>query len=262
MHHLAHREDSQGQAQKQPAPAENKEAMSSPLATANKLRLDQMLLDLDHTPSYSQADWLTTPCNRQALEALQLWRDWPSHHALLIGDQASGKTHLAHIWAEQSQAIFLYPDDGQDQVASLYEKMPAVVLDDIHHWAHQSDRLFHILNTLRLHHTPLLITSRLEPDQCGFTRQDVVSRLRDGLRLTLDPPDEILLLGLFSKLFADRQMAFKEDIISYLVKRMERSHACAQRLVTLLDMMAVGKKRSLTRVMAQEALAQLGLDQT
>ena len=41
--------------------------------------------------------------------------------------------------------------------------------------------------------------------------------------MTLAPPDDALLRAVIVKLFADRQLAVDESLVSYLVTRIERS---------------------------------------
>ena len=56
------------------------------------------------------------------------------------------------------------------------------------------------------------------------------------------------------KLFADRQLAVDETLVSYLVTRIERTFQAARAVVAKLDLEAMQRKRPLTRALAAEVL--------
>ena len=53
--------------------------------------------------------------------------------------------------------------------------------------------------------------------------------------MEIGEPDDAMLAQVMVKLFADRQIAVDERIVSYLVTRMERSLDAARRVVGRLD---------------------------
>ena len=53
----------------------------------------------------TRADFIVAPGNARALAFLDAWPDWPAPAAALFGPSASGKTHLARIWAERAGAV-------------------------------------------------------------------------------------------------------------------------------------------------------------
>jgi chromosomal replication initiation ATPase DnaA len=61
------------------------------------------------------------------------------------------------------------------------------------------------------------------------------------------PPDDNLFLALIAKLFADRQIFPKPEVLQYITRHSERSFSTASHLVDFLDKVALseGKKISL-----------------
>ena len=57
-----------------------------------------------------------------------------------------------------------------------------------------------------------------------------------------------------AKLFADRQLTPKADVIPYVLRHMERSFAAASSIVARLDQAALDGKRDVTRKLAAELL--------
>ena len=70
--------------------------------------------------------------------------------------------------------------------------------------------------------------------------------------MALDTPDDALLRAVIVKLFADRQLAVDENLVGFLVNRIERSFAGAREAVHALDREALRLKRPVTRALAGE----------
>ena len=66
--------------------------------------------------------------------------------------------------------------------------------------------------------------------------------------------DDALLRAIIVKLFADRQLAVDDSLVTYLVTRIERSFAAARAAVDALDREALRLKRPVTRALAAELL--------
>jgi chromosomal replication initiation ATPase DnaA len=71
--------------------------------------------------------------------------------------------------------------------------------------------------------------------------------------------DDIQLSQMFAKLFDDRQVMVKPDVIAYLVARMERSPEEAVALAELADRIALSRGSAITRRIAAAALAERGV---
>jgi len=84
--------------------------------------------------------------------------------------------------------------------------------------------------------------------------RDLASRLRALPVVTLMPPDDALLRAVLVKLFADRQLRVDEELIAYLLARIERSFAGARAIVAELDREALRQRREVGRKLAAELL--------
>jgi len=72
------------------------------------------------------------------------------------------------------------------------------------------------------------------------------------------PPDDSLLAALLVKQFQDRQLRIGEEVIAYLVPRMERSFEAVSRIVAAIDAMALERLRPVTVPLARDVLDQMG----
>ncbi len=213
----------------------------------------QLPLDLGHTPGYSRDDLVVSQANAQAVSLVDRWPDWPSPVVVLAGPAGSGKSHLAAIWRDTSHALLLKAADIETHVADIDGSQP-VVIDDADDRLLDQNGLFHLINQVRATGTHLLLTSRRFPAAWGVTLPDLASRLKAAATIEIDEPDDLLLAGVITKLFADRQIEVDQNVVQFLVRRIERSLSTAIRVVDRLDRAALEQKTRITRALAAEAV--------
>ena len=121
------------------------------------------------------------------------------------------------------------------------------MVEDLADGAFDERALFHLLNLARQDEAFVLLTARGASLRTSI--RDLGSRLKALPVVTLAPPDDTLLRAVLVKLFADRQIAVDESLISYVAMRIERSFAAARNVVARLDAEAMRQKRPLTRAL-------------
>lgn len=215
----------------------------------------QLPLDLGHGTGYSRDDLVVSSANRQAVALVDSWPDWPSPVVVLAGPTGSGKTHLASIWQERTGAQRL---DARSlgEAASGFGLRP-VLIDDIDGDRVDEPALFHLINAVRGAGSHLLLTARRFPTAWDVTLPDLSSRLKAAATVEIHEPDDLLLAGVITKLFADRQIEVEPHVVHYLARRIERSLATAMRVVERLDHMALEQKARITRALAAEAVSSM-----
>jgi len=211
----------------------------------------QLAFDLPHAESFRRDDFLASPANAAALALVERWPDWPGRLAAIVGPRGAGKSHLAAIWAERAGARIVAASALTRAEVPAALATGALAVEDVAPGIDEA-ALFHLLNLAREDGAWLLFTATQRLDGPGFALADLVSRLRAVPAATLAPPDDALLSAVLIKLFADRQLAVDEDVIAYLLPRMERSFAAARRTVAKLDAAALSRGRAVNRTLAAE----------
>lgn len=214
----------------------------------------QLVLDLHHEPSHAEADFLVWDGNRLAFQHITAFPNWPGPLTLLVGPAKAGKTHLARIWAERSEAIAAGPEDVA-RLSTQGGTRPVLVENADRAEIEEAD-LFHLLNQSMRDNRPLLLTAREGVADWRLTTDDVRSRLRLAAQFTVSAANDMQLSQMLVKLFSDRQMNVDPKIVSYLVTRMERSPQEAVALVTLIDRLTLSQRSAVTRKIAADALRQ------
>jgi chromosomal replication initiation ATPase DnaA len=214
----------------------------------------QLAFALGHHTSFAREDFLEGPSNRPALAMIERWPDWPDRLLAVVGPEGSGKSHLAAIWAEVAGARFLAARALGEANLPGALSTGALVIEDIAAEAVDERAMFHLINLAREQGAFMLLTASAAPSGWVLKIADLASRLRAVAVVELGPPDDALLRAVLVKLFADRQLAVDENLLTYLVKRIDRSFAAARGAVERLDREALRLGRPVTRALAAETL--------
>ncbi|THF58481.1 DnaA regulatory inactivator HdaA [Ollibium composti] len=213
----------------------------------------QLPLDLGHGTAYSRDDLVVSRANAEAVALVDRWPDWPAPVVVLAGPSGAGKTHLAAIWRDAADAVTI-PASAIGTAAADTGGHP-VLIDDVDSAPIDEQGLFHLINAVRGAGFHLLLTARSFPSAWRVTLPDLASRLKAAATVEIHEPDDLLLAGVLTKLFSDRQVEVEPHVVQYLVRRIERSLATAMRVVERLDRAALEQKTRITRALAAEVVS-------
>lgn len=207
----------------------------------------QLRLPLDRPAFRHRRDFIVSAANSSAVRILDAWPGWHGGVLVLVGPAGSGKSHLAQDWARQigAQILDAPPDSPPTERAVLVEDADRI-LDD--------ETLFHLINAAGADGFSVLLTSRQAPKLWSCALPDLRSRLNALPVAELSAPDDHVLAGVLRKLFRERHIVPGDDLIEYLLKRMERSVPAAQALVDRLDEAGDAERREINRTLARRIL--------
>lgn len=219
----------------------------------------QLSFDLPVKTALGRDDFFVSPANALAVAMVGMTAGWPGGKLVLSGPAGSGKTHLAHVWAAQTGARIVAAD-GLTEAAVPDLAQGPVAVEDVPQIATNpaaQAALFHLHNLVLAEGHTLLLTGRRPANLWAMSLPDLQSRIEGAQHVALEPPDDALLAAVLAKLFADRQVTPKPDVIPYLVQRMERSFAAAAAIVDRLDSAALSQRRDISRSLAAQLLERL-----
>ena len=223
------------------------------------MTVTQLTLDLPHRAALGAEDFLVSDCNLAAVRLVDAWPNWQNHVQLLLGPQASGKTHLARVWQALSGAQALAPETLVMSVLDGLDEATPLVVEDADRIAYDEKALFHLLNLAREKRLYVLITAESAPSRWGLALPDLKSRLNGVPAVEIGAPDEALIRTVLLKHFADRQLDIDPKVLTYLALHVDRSLAAAAAAVAAVDRAALASGRKISRQLVIEALAASGL---
>ncbi len=220
----------------------------------------QLSFDLPAKPALGRDDFFVSPANALAVAMIETPPPWPGGKLVLVGPAGSGKTHLTRVWAARSGATVIRAAGLTEADVPRLARGP-VAIEDVPRIA--ADRpaqnaLFHLHNLVLAEGHDLLLTGRSRPGLWGLSLADLQSRVQGANLARLPPPDDALLAAVLAKLFDDRQITPKADVIPYLVAHMHRSFEAAAAIVERLDRTALAERCKVSRPLAARLIANPG----
>ncbi|MBR7620107.1 chromosomal replication initiator DnaA [Phenylobacterium sp. 20VBR1] len=209
----------------------------------------QLRLSLRRPVSYARREFSHGPSNAQAIAALDAWPAWHGGCLVLVGDEGSGKTHLAQGWAAQARALVL--DRGANDIAAANGR--PVLVEDVDQGI-DAETLFHLINMAGHDGGSLLLTARLAPTAWPAELPDLRSRLNALPVAVIEEPDDQVLEGVLRKFFRERSIRPPKEVFPYLLRRMERSIPAAREIVRKLDEAADEEQRPISRALARQII--------
>ena len=181
-------------------------------------------------------EFLVTPSNARAAHALEHWGAWPVMTAILTGPRKSGRSLLARIFAAKSGGAIV--DDAHDRPEA---------------------ELFHAWNRAQAERRPLVLVADAAPPEWAAKLPDLRSRLAASPVAAIGAPDDALMHALIGKLFHQRGLDARPDLVAWLAARLERSHVAVMRAVDALDQEVLETRKRLAIPLARTVLADAAL---
>lgn len=224
----------------------------------------QIPMDFGARRALGRGDFHVGKSNSEAVGWIDRWPAWHAPVLILHGNAASGKTHLASVWQEKSGAALIRPEMlATHSAQDLFAMGDALILDGVDLWIGDRDAettLFHLYNMLKESGRSMMMTMRIPPARAEFVIPDLASRLRAAPAVAIHTPDDLLLGSVLIKLFSDRQLNVSNDVISYILPRMERSFSAARDIVARADQMALAEKRGISVPLLRKVMTEMQED--
>lgn len=215
----------------------------------------QLPLSLRAPPDQRLDAFLGQPVVRDAVRAAARGesRDW----LFLAGPAGSGKSHLllaacAEAASAGRRAAYLPLPAFAGRLGEALaqqEGFDLVCLDGLDAIAGNAadeEALFHFHNRARAGGGVVLYAARGNPAALGITLPDLVTRLGQCVRLTLEPLDEAGRRAVLRERAARRGLELDDAVLDYLLRRVDRDLASLTRLLDTLDRASLAAQRRIT----------------
>ncbi|MBQ4875043.1 MAG: chromosomal DNA replication initiator [Rickettsiaceae bacterium H1] len=190
--------------------------------------------------SYKTKDYILSEGNINEYQQL-LIENWQHHCKILYGKPLTGKTHLAHVWQQSNNGLFLRSLNG----LQIITKERNYIIENIEKITNERELLC-IYNVTKECNCKLLLTTNTLPKFLPYKLADLKSRILSSPLLKLPENNEHLLKVMLLKEFSLRQIKISKEVIDYIINHTERSVAKLINLIDYIDLVAIEEKRNIT----------------
>lgn len=191
---------------------------------------EQLPFDLGQRAAFARDDFWVSACNADAVAWLDKWPTWEALALVLHGPAGCGKTHLGHVIEHKAHSKITIIDDADQKCGDIKRE----------------EEMFHLFNRAKDTGSHILLTGKLPPKDWNFTLPDLKSRVLACPAVAVGLPDDQLMVVVLSKLFSDRQIFVSQDVITFILSRVERSFLALGQLASDIDRKAMSEKRAIT----------------
>ncbi len=215
--------------------------------------INQLLLNLNFKKSFNDHDYYVSDSNYFAFNIIEKWPKWEKKILNISGEKFSGKTHLANIFKLKSSALYLNEKEISNDIFKKIKLYESIIIDEFSNRIDEN-LIYSIFNLIDQDSKYLLINSEIPISEIKFKLPDLVSRSRNSLLATINPPDDELIFALILKNFSDRQIKLEKQIIEFIVNRIERSYRKISEFIYKVDELSLKKKKPINLKTIKEIL--------
>tara|TARA_B000000477_G_scaffold124459_1_gene132163 strand:- start:1076 stop:1744 length:669 start_codon:yes stop_codon:yes gene_type:complete len=218
---------------------------------------DQLIIDMPKRSALDREDFMVNECNQEAIQFIDNFYQRKMKSGVLIGPKGSGKSHLVNVFCKNfEKEKWIISEKKEKDIYKVFQENNVVIIEDIDLIASLDEEkyLFHSINLSKELNKILLLTSGLDLSKINIKTPDLRSRLDSIQSVNILEPNDDLMNILILKLFHDRQILIKPNIISYLMQRVERSYLGISEIVDLIDNVSLSKKKSISINLIKELL--------
>jgi len=218
---------------------------------------EQLYFEMPNLRLLGIQDYIITNSNNLAFDLiLKIYKD-KEVIGIISGPPYSGKSHLCKILLDlMSDKRCLLVDKIQDNLLNKINSNDLIIIENIDTVKFDSseENLFHIINIVRQNKKKLLLTSRVPIASIDIDLKDLRSRLDAIFEAKIKEPDDKLMEYIIVKIFNDRQITANPKIVSYLMKRLDRSYEGINKFLDLIDNFSLEKGKRISIKLISEYL--------
>lgn len=200
------------------------------------------------TESLDWNDFIESEENCEAIKCLTLWpSSWNSNGIILYGESGVGKTHIANLWAQTANAVYVLKPSLNNDPRILFEAECNFVIDNFDDFLSTGncDWIFHFFNIAKEKNRYFLLVSRFHPSLWKIELNDLRSRLFTLPAINIKNPGDDLLLKIAKKLSKDFEINIKNETLQYMMKFIDRNVITMSKTLKILDKLALQKQKTI-----------------
>jgi chromosomal replication initiation ATPase DnaA len=217
--------------------------------------LNQQIIKFDYEKNFKNEDFYISKSNKHIFDSFNQWPKWEKNFLNIVGEKFSGKTHLVNIFLEKFKGVKFEAKFLNNENLKEIKIHQNVVLENISEL--MDEKLFYSLINIIDQDNKYLITTSTKPIvNIKFNLPDLASRSKNFLLQNIEKPDDELIFALLVKNLSDRQISLEKKLISYIIKRIDRSYGKIFDFIYKIDEISLKKKKSIDLKIIKEVLGE------
>ena len=215
--------------------------------------LNQEIIKFDYSQNFTDDDFYVSKSNKHIFDLLKKWPKWEKNFLNISGEKFSGKSHLINIFLKKFNGIKLESSLIDNDHLKKIKGYQNIVLENLDKEI-KEDLFFALCNIIEQDNKYLIVTSNQPIVDVDFNLVDLKSRSKNFLLQNIEKPDDELIFALLVKNLSDRQISLEKKLISYIIKRIDRSYGKIFDFIYKIDEISLKKKKSIDLKIIKEVL--------
>ena len=220
----------------------------------------QLALPLSFRNVKNHSNFILNKVNEVALSLIDEFNDIKNFKKkfnfpvlILYGPPGSGKTHLAYIYKEITDAKFIKKLSNINLDEAKSGK--SFIFDDFDKMESLNENIFiHFFNEIFVNLGSLLITTSKPPHEINFSLSDLESRINSCISTKIELPDDEFLFSILVKELSDKKIFLTDKLCLYIIKKIKRNYKAISLFAETLDIMSLEQKTKITLKQIKEVL--------
>ena len=217
--------------------------------------LNQKIIKFDYDQNFRYEDFYISKSNEHILFLLNKWPKWNKNFLNISGEPFSGKTHLIDIFLKKFNGIKIESNILNNNDLNEIKIHQNIILENLTSDINEN-LVYSLFNIIDQDNKYLIVTSRKPIVDLNFKLDDLRSRAKNFLLQNIEKPDDELINALILKNLSDKQILIEKKLISYIMKRIDRSYSKIHEFIYKIDELSLKKKRSIDLKIIKEALGE------
>ncbi|MDR2067456.1 MAG: hypothetical protein LBP41_00505 [Holosporaceae bacterium] len=218
----------------------------------------QEIFNFHKVENISWSDFIESSENYDAIACLMKWPAWTRNGVILFGGAGTGKTHLAALWAQTANAVYILNEALNHDPRDLFAADCNFVIDNFDNFLDLSygrqDWIFHFFNIAHEKNRYFLILSKSNPISWDIELNDLKSRVLALSAVEIQNPGDELLFKIAKKIMRDLELTVPDEVLSHLLYVIDRNVASVAKVLRTLDKLSLQQKKSITLSFAKKYL--------
>ena len=205
--------------------------------------------------------------NNFAFNLINSWPKWGNKNIFIYGPKSCGKTSIAKIWSQKSNALFLnssfFKKFSTEKIQKLIKDKSCWILDDFDELMISKNKIeekvLNFLNMINEKNDFLLITSKKAPKFNNIKIKDLHSRISSFIVVEVKEPDDLLLKQIILKNLKEKQIIMPERSLKFLLKVIDRTYTSAFLISKRIDEKSLEHKTKISIEFIKRDLLKVGV---